>query len=362
MIRAAAIATILSILTFAVPASAEDPYDEKILQLADTLSAMLSNAEPGASVIVTHGDEIIFEEYYGLADVEKSERLGPDHVIGIASMTKQFTGMAILFLVEEGKLALEDDIREYFPDLPVGDRKITIRQLLSHTSGMPELTQNENFMNTIDRARTIEQIIDLAFEGDFRSEAGEKYIYCNTGFTIAAALIEKLSGMKYSAFLDEKIFRPLEMENTFACDFERDADGAVQRYISGPDGYGKAIVMHFSNLIGGGSIISNSRDIAKWTMALLSGKNLPGNYEKLWDQTLLSSGEPIGYGLGMGISETKGKTFYYHPGMGDGMNSIDLIFPDDDVTVNVIRNDSDPKHTSREIALLAAAYLFTQAE
>ncbi|MDQ7797897.1 MAG: serine hydrolase domain-containing protein [Candidatus Edwardsbacteria bacterium] len=320
---------------------------------------MLPDSEPGASVIITHGNRIIFDKYYGLADLESGQKLNSGHVLGIASMSKQFTGMAVLFLVQEGKLKLDDDITKYFPELPLAGRKITIQQLLSHTSGLPELTQNDEFMNSIDKAHTVDQIIDLAFKGEFRGEPGEKYIYCNTGYTIIVALIEKLSKMDYAAFLKEKIFKPLKMNDTYACDFKNDAVNAVQRYLPDSAGFRKARVMHFSNLIGGGGVISNSRDMAKWEMALLSGKKLPQNYQKLWEPILLNSGKSTDYGLGLGVSDLDGKKFYYHPGMGDGMNSIDLIFPDYDLTITVIRNISKPKHSSNDISLLAAKYLLT---
>ncbi|MDA3904789.1 MAG: serine hydrolase [Bacteroidales bacterium] len=337
-------------------AQSETINKKGLTEFHSDLVAMITDNEPGAEVIITHSNEIIFEEYYGLANVNTGEKLNAEHVMGIASMSKQFTGMAILFLVDEEKLRLKDDISDYFPDLPLQGRKINIKQLLSHISGLPELTQNNEFMDAINHPHTIEQIIEMAFKGEFRSETGEKFLYCNTGYTIATALIEKLSGMKYAEFLKERIFDPLKMENTYACDFENDAISAVQRHTTDSISYQKAIEMHFSNLIGGGGIISNASDMAKWGMALLSGEKLPKNYQKLWEPILLNSGESIEYGLGMGISDFEGKRFYYHPGMGSGMNSINLIFPNYDLTITVIRNISKPKHSSLEIALLAAKY------
>jgi CubicO group peptidase (beta-lactamase class C family) len=280
--------------------------------------------------------------------------------MGIASMSKQFLGMAILILEQDGKLKLDENIGMYFPDLPIADRKISIKQLLSHTSGLPELTQNEEFMSKIDQPHTVNQIIELAFKSEFRSEVGEKFMYCNTGYTIAVALIEKLSGMKYADFLKRNIFEPLNMKNTCSCDYQQDATLAVQRYEPDSLSFKKAIDMHFSNLIGGGAIISNVQDMAKWCMALLSGKNLPENYQKLWEPVLLNSGESTEYGLGLGISDYEGIKFYYHPGMGSGMNSIDLIFPDQNISISVIRNISTPKVPSKDIALLAAKYLLTK--
>ena len=332
-------------------------WKERLPAFERDLTAMLPDNEPGAAVIITHGREIIFEKYFGLADLEKGEKLTAGHRLGIASMAKQFTGMALLFLIQEGRVRLDDDISKYFPELPLGGRKISVKQLMAHCSGLPELTQNDVFMKGIDRPRTVHQIIAIGLAGPFRSAPGEKYIYCNTGYTIITALVEKLSGMKFAEFLRKKIFEPLKMDHTFECDFDTDAGDAVPRYACTDSGFEKAEKMHFSNLIGGGGVISNAGDLAKWGMALISGDRLPANYRLLWQPILLNSGVSTEYGLGMGISDFEGKTFYYHPGMGSGMNSLNMIFPDDRLSITVIRNVSKPTHTSKDIAFLAAKYL-----
>ena len=115
--------------------------------------------------------------------------------------------------------------------------------------------------------------------------------------------------------------------------------------------------MDFSNLIGGGGIISNAQDINKWNEALLTGHGLPQNYQELWNPILLNNGESNNYGLGMGVSSHQGYPFYYHPGMGSGMNSINLIFPDQSLGVVIIRNVSKPKYSSVQIALTIADLL-----
>jgi CubicO group peptidase (beta-lactamase class C family) len=320
------------------------------------LSQKLPENEPGAAIIVLSGDSVSYESYFGCADLKNQERLNRSHMMGIASMSKQFLGMALLYLVDEGKLKLDDDISEYNTDLPLNGRKISIRQLVSHTSGLPEITQNDVFMKNIDKPHSVKEIIDVAFIDDFRSEPGEKFLYCNTGYTIAVSLIEKLSVMKYSEFLEKNIFEPLHMNNTYSCEYEHDGAEFTQRYLADSTGFKEAEVMHFSNLIGGGGIISNVSDLGKWCSALLNGHNLPSNYKLLWDTGYLNSGEKTEYGLGMGISSYRGMPFYYHPGMGSGMNSINLIFPEEDLAVVEIRNISKPKFSSKEIALFLVDY------
>ncbi|MEE4257228.1 MAG: serine hydrolase domain-containing protein [Bacteroidales bacterium] len=332
-------------------------FQEKLEKIDSVLTTLIPGVEPGLSIAITIGDQIVFERYYGFANIPEKEKLDASHVLGIASMSKQFTGMAVLFLEEEGKLDLGDDIKKYLPDLPLDGRDITIAQLLSHTSGLPEITRNDHFMSSIVEKHTISGIIDMAFEGDFTAYPGEEWRYCNTGYTIIAALIEELSNKRFSAYLQDRIFGPLEMKSTYACDYEHDADNAVQRYIPDSSAYIHAAVMHFSNLIGGGSVVSNIHDMAIWGIALTSGNKLPPNFQTIWKSNKLNSGEETGYGLGMGTNSIEGKTYYYHPGMGDGMNSVNLIFPQEKISITVIRNVSTPEVKSMEAALIAAQYL-----
>jgi len=347
-------------LSFGVQSQNTESYQQKALKFEEALLQKIDQDGAGLSVIITHKDQVIFENYYGYANIEKKEKLNANHVLGIASMSKQFLGMATLFLVDEGNIDLDKDIKEYLPNLAIGDRKIKIRQLLSHTSGLPELTQNDEFMNNIATKHSVKEIIDIGLKGPYRSEVGERYIYCNTGYTIATALIEQVSGMDFASYLKKKIFVPLQMSHAYSCDYNQDADNAVQRYSPDSVGYKKAQVMHFSNLIGGGAIVTNVQDMSKWCMALLSGKNLPPNYQKIWEPNMLNSGESFSYGLGMGSSTFQNRTFYYHPGMGDGMNSVDLIFPEEEISITVIRNVFPPKLSSNDVAFLAAEYLFKE--
>ena len=349
------------ILLFSIaqlPAQNDPPYAEGLRLLDTFLSQAISEHEPGLSVCITHQDQIKFEKYYGCADLERNLKLSASDVMGIASVSKQFTGMACLILVEEEKLHLDDLITDHLPGLAIGERNITVRQLLSHTSGLPELTQNETFMQAIEEPHTIEEIIEMGLAGEFRDDPGNRWQYCNTGYTILSALIEKLSGDSYSGFLQENLFKPLGMAHSFSCDYHQDATAAVPRYFPDSVGFQPATTMHFSNLIGGGAIISNVRDMSLWSRALLSGVNLPENYQQLFEPTLLNSGESIGYGLGIGQNEHHGKLFYYHPGMGDGMNSVNVLFPDEKITINVIRNISKPSLTSIEVVTMAADLLF----
>ena len=335
----------------------ENIYQKALDSLNIFLEEQLLDNEPGAALVISHQGHIIFEEYYGTANVLSKERLSAEHLMGIASMSKQFEGMAVLILVEQGKLGLKDDIKSHLPELPIEEGRISISQLLSHTSGLPELTQDIHFMHHLDKKRSVQEIIDLAFIQDIRHEPGERYQYCNTGYTIMEKVIEKVSGMSYATFLKKHLFEPLQMKHTYCCDLEHDAQNIADRYLQDSTSIQLAEYIHFSNLIGGGGIISNARDMHQWNNALLNGHHLPKNYQKLWESILLNNGSSTNYGLGMGISSHQGHPFYYHPGMGSGMNSINLIFPEQQMGIVIIRNVSNPSLSSVQLAMMIADLL-----
>ncbi len=346
-------------ITFAIQLSGQNQinFDSKKEIINDTLLTLVKVTDPGLAVIITQKMEIVFENYYGLANIEENIILNSQNLMGIASMSKQFTGMAILFLVEDEKLYLNDDISKHLPELGI-EENITVLQLLSHISGLPEITKNDEFMSNIGTAHSIEEILKIALEQDNRHKVGEKYMYCNTGYIIAALLIERLSGMSYSEYLSTKLFTPIEMLNTYACDINSDTIKITERYQPDSSGIVKAQDIHFSNLIGGGSIISNVNDMSKWGIALITGNNLPSNYKELWTSSVLNNGQETGYGLGMGNNNFNGIPYYYHPGMGSGMNSTILIFPNEEISITIIRNVFPSDLRAKEIAEIINSIIF----
>jgi len=327
-------------------------------QINDSLLNLLKNEDAGTAVIITKNNEIIYEKYFGYANIEESQILNQSTKMGIASMSKQFTGMAILSLIEEGYIknidyAIEDYLPKYIPN----GENISIRQLLSHVSGLPEITQNDNFMSTINQEKSIDQILDLILIENMRHNPGEKYQYCNTAYIILAKLIEKTSGISYEEYLKRHIFEPLRMTNTYCGNTNH--ENIAMRYIADSSNYILAEEICFSNLIGGGNIISNVCDMAKWNNALLTGNNLPTNYKDLFISTKLNSGESTGYGLGIGHNTYNDIEYYYHPGMGAGMNSINMIFPTENISICVIRNIFPSRQTTNEIAFKICEIIFS---
>ncbi len=193
------------------PATQGDP-------LGQTLDAMLTKLypkdAPGAAVIAVRDGKTVLRKGYGMADLELGVPIQPDMVFRIGSMTKQFTAVAILMLVEEGKLAVSDPITKFLPDYPTGGKTITVEHLLTHTSGIKSYTDMPDFLANIRKDYKVQELIDH-FKGEPMDFApGERYQYDNSGYFLLGAIIEKASGMSYEAFLKQRIFDVVGMTQT----------------------------------------------------------------------------------------------------------------------------------------------------
>ena len=163
---------------------------------------------PGATVLVAHKNEIIYRKAYGLANVELQTPMQPEHVFRLGSITKQFTAVAILMLEAEGKLSVADDLTKYLPDYPTQGESITIEHLLTHTSGIHNHTDDADFLDLARTDHTVQELIDLFKDKPLDFKPGEQWNYSNSGYILLGAIIEKVSGMPYADFIEQRIFQP----------------------------------------------------------------------------------------------------------------------------------------------------------
>lgn len=171
---------------------------------------------PGATVILVRDGEVIFRGAAGMANLELAVPMKPDHVLRIASITKQFTAAAILLLQDRGQLDVTDDISRYLPDFPTQGERITIAQLLSHTSGIFSFTDIPGYWrgDLIRTDRTVDEMIELCADQPLRFTPGSEFSYSNSGYTLLGAIIERISGKSYAGFMQTEIFEPLGMADT----------------------------------------------------------------------------------------------------------------------------------------------------
>jgi CubicO group peptidase (beta-lactamase class C family) len=313
----------------------------------DSLMHAYDGDVPGASLLVIRDGRVIERRVYGLADVDQHERATPQTNYRLASVTKQFTAAAILHLAKDGKLTLDDRVRQWLPSLPVANDAITIRHLLTHTSG---LIDYEDVMPP----DTTEQILDagvlrlLETHSQTYFAPGTSYRYSNSGYALLALIVERASGMPFAAYLHERIFAPLGMDATVA--YERGISQVLHR------AYGHTLVdgkwmqtdqSTTSAVLGDGGIYSSIDDLAKWDAAL---------YDELYAPAFVpatKTDDPnVQYGFGWRISEHRGQRMLWHSGETRGFRNVILRFPEKRLTVVLLtnRNEPEPYATAMRVA------------
>jgi len=336
----------------AAPAQAEPDLTAQL----DALVAPHFDANaPGAAVLVTKGDQILLRKGYGLADVEMGVPMRPDFVFRLGSVTKQFTAAAILILADAGKISLGDDVRKYVPEYR---SRVTLEQLLTHTSGVPDFTDQPAFQKRrredLSQAEVLETFKDLPLE----FSPDEKWSYSNSGYYLLGIVIEKVSGKSYAAFLDETIFKPLGMRHTSYGDDERIITGRVSGYDRPGDTIRNADLLSMKLPFAAGGLVSSVDDLATWDRAIAAGKLLKKtSWARAFTDARLKEGKSTHYGFGWAIGAYQGHRVVSHSGGIPGFSTAILRMPDDHVLAVVLCNSIpaqvDPLELTRKLAATA---------
>jgi D-alanyl-D-alanine carboxypeptidase len=294
---------------------------------------------PSASVAVVKDGKIAYVQAYGKARLEPATAARPEMRYSIGSVSKQFMAGAILLLVQDGKLSLDDRVARYLPDLTRAN-EITIRQLLTHTSGYQDYYPLDYVAPFMQKPVTAEGILDIWAKKPLDFDPGTRWQYSNTNFVAAGRIVEKVSGMPLMAFLEARILRPLGM--TSAIDLAEksmapsDAAGYT-RFALGPprpappEGRGW--------LFAAGELAMTARDLALWDIGLIEHALLkPASMETMIASTRLKNGSPTGYGLGIGIRDANGHPRLSHGGAVSGFVSENTVWPDARAAVVVFSN------------------------
>lgn len=325
----------------ASPANAQAPPPPDLHQKIDTLvmETLARSGVPGASVAVVKDGHIAYVRAYGDARIEPHLAAGPEMRYSIGSISKQFTACAILLLEEEGKLSLDERVARFIPHLTRA-KEVTIRQLLSHTSGYQDYWPQDYVMPPMLRPVTPERILDGWACKPLDFDPGTKWQYSNTNFVIAGMIVEKASGMSLLAFLEEKVFGPLGMKSVRDIDHDKPGETdptGYMRYGLGPlhpapkEGRGW--------LFAAGELAMSAEDLARWDISLMEA-NLMGSvsYRQLETEVLLASGVGTHYGLGIGVVTEGGHRALWHNGEVSGFTAENIVLPDDRAAVVVLTN------------------------
>lgn len=320
--------------------------------MIEDLFKKYNEPNPGASLIIIQDGKILFKKGFGLANLEENIPVKSNTNFRLASVTKEFTAEAILLLIQEGKLKLEEKLTDIFPNFPEYGKKISIKNLLNHTSGLID------YENLIPDSATIQvsdkDVINMIMKQDSTYfEPGTKWQYSNTGYAILSQIVEKISNKSFPEFLKKNIFIPLEMESTAAHIKGKDE---ISNRAFGYDKTDSGWVRHdqsvTSAVLGDGGIYSNVEDLFKWDQALYTSKILKDEYRNSSMQRgSLSSGEKIDYGYGWRLTNFNGMEIVYHTGSTQGFRNIIYRIPAEKFTVIILTNrNEDGEFITKDLA------------
>lgn len=309
---------------------------------------------PSASLAVVQHGQLVYTHAYGLARLEPRVQATPEMRYAVGSISKQFTAAAILLLQQQGKLSLDDAVGKYIPGLTRGD-EVTIRELLSHTSGYQDYWPEDYVMVPMLRPETPQQILGTWGKGPLNFAPGTKWQYSNTNFVIAGLIVQKVSGEPLMQFLTEHIFGPLGMHSVR--NFDEDGLGKGE-----PTGYYR----HALGLLrpapeegrgwmfGAGELAMTAHDLALWDASLIGETVLsPESYRQIFTDVTLKDGKPTHYGLGVQVVERNGHQAIEHSGEVSGFVSDNEVLIDDGDAVAVLTNQ-DAVSAAISIAHMAA--------
>ena len=320
-------------------------------------SQMREHRIPGLTLKIIRDGKTIKTAAYGLANVELNVRAKPETVFEIGSITKQFTAAGILLLAQEGKLSVDDKISKYLKDPPEAWANVTIRHLLTHTSGIKSYTGLDGFQ--IWRHLTQEQFIKAIGKEAMEFQPGDSWKYCNTGFNLLGYIIENVSGRNYWDFMAERVFHPLDMQTTT----NRLLSLVIPNRASGYE-QTKQVWMNrdcdLTEVFSAGAIVSTAGDLAKWSAALDGDRLLnAASKEQMWTPVKLNDGKTRKYGFGWNVDAVEGHKNIGHSGSTSGFSASIQRFPDDHLAVIILTNTDEEIATT--LAKRAATFLFIKS-
>jgi CubicO group peptidase (beta-lactamase class C family) len=347
--------------------AAQDTTSRSVHEQVDKVFAKWdSTLSPGCALSVMKDGQIIYKRGYGMADLDHDNLITPETVFHVASISKQFTAAAILLLAQDGKLSLDDDVRKYITELPDFGVRITLRHLLHHTSGLRdqwELLGLAGWRYSLDLI-TDDDVLDLiSRQKDLNFTPGDKYVYCNTGFTLLAQIVKRVSGQSLREFTTNRIFKPLDMKSThFRDDHAEIVKHIAYGYVDGKGGEGYSLSVTNFDTVGATSLLTTVEDLAHWDENFYHPR--VGGAAFVEQQLLrgkLNSGVDLDYASGLIHGKYRGLATVDHNGADAGYRADLLRFPEEHFSVACLCNKGEinPSQLTERVADVYLADRFT---
>ncbi len=310
-----------------------------VAPIAERVEAALPD-HIGAAVLVIDDGKVVFRQGFGVADIKTGKPVTPQTNFRIASVSKQFTATAVMLLVDRQRVSLEDTLDRCFPGFPAYGKKITVRHLLNHTSGLPDyedLVPEGTTLQLHDR-----DVLKLMLDTKAPlSEPGTKYKYSNTGYALLALIVEQASGQPYQDFVRDRIFKPCGMKRSVV--YVRGLNEVPDRAFGHMNRFAQWVRSDqsvTSAVLGDGGIYSSIDDLARWVRALHAEKLLKrSSYDMMYDPPEID-GKSTGYGFGWRVQTYQGETRYHHTGTTRGFSLCLQRYPERNAAVIVMINNS----------------------
>ena len=335
--------------------SAWPAFGQSLEAHMDSLFALMDHTDtPGAAVAIVRGDSVQFAKGYGIADLEHDIPVTPNTVFMAASVSKQFTAYGIALLANQGKISLDDPVTDYIPELPNFQYPMTIRHLVHHTSGLrDEFSLLALAGYRMDDVITKDDILRLIYQQkDLNFDPGERYMYSNSGYTLMAEIITRVSGQSFRDWMHENLFRPLGMASSqFRSERGQTIENVASGYITASDGY-KAQRVNYSS-VGASGLYTTALDLGRWLIALKRGD--VGGIETrdlAHSRGILSDGDTLTYAFGIRYGWFRGTRSIGHSGSHRGYRTWAGRFPEYDLGIAVLGNleEFNPSNMAQKIA------------
>lgn len=325
-------------------------------KLDSLVEKLLIPEVPGGGVLIAKNDQIIFERYFGYANLENAIKTKEASLFRVGSLTKQFTSVAILKLAHDHKLRLEETIGRFFPDSPEHFHSITIKQLLNHTSGIKNITELPQWKNEIESSKlTVEEVLTLIWKQEPYYEPGTDFHYSNSNYIVLGKIIEITSGMDYSTFLDQHIFKPLNLKHSYYDHQKQILPFRVAGYSNHNSRIENATFINMELPFGAGGLVMNLRDFWTWHYALNSGTIIPFSLlDQAQSPTVTTKGKKIGYGFGWSIGNLQSHPSIKHAGYINGFSSFAISIPDQSVHLVIFTNLENYRDLEKTASILLA--------